>query len=103
MSPRFFRSLLLSFCMTVYVATQAVNYEKPNRSSTEEELPESFTIPVNEADYRNRARTAREHAIVPKYKRTLHKSFGITSQFIRRTPENSRNVTGRSLMSLLLI
>ncbi|KAL6737270.1 hypothetical protein Aduo_010926 [Ancylostoma duodenale] len=100
MSPRFFRSLLLSFCMTVYVATQAVNYEKPNRSSTEEELPVSFTIPVSETDYRNRARIAREHAIVPKYRRTLHKSFGITSQFIRRTPENSRNVTGRSVLAL---
>lgn len=26
MSPRFFRSLLLSFCMSLYVATQDVNY-----------------------------------------------------------------------------
>ncbi|EPB77773.1 ground-like domain protein [Ancylostoma ceylanicum] len=63
-------------------------------------MPAAFSIPVTHTDYRNRARIAREREILPKTKRTLHKSFGITSQVIRRTPENSRNVTGKSVVSL---
>ncbi|KAK6752624.1 hypothetical protein RB195_003814 [Necator americanus] len=59
-------------------------------------LPETFPIP----DYRNRARLARERPHRPKIRRTLHRSFGVTSQLIRRNPSNARNFTERTSLVL---
>ncbi|CAJ0603801.1 unnamed protein product [Cylicocyclus nassatus] len=84
--------------MGLYVAAETLNYESPKRNSLKR-VAELFTIPVSHADYRNRARTARERTYRPKI-RTLRKSFGVTSQVVKRAPTNLRNITGRSLVAL---